>query len=94
MKQAIHHVVRGLYFPYCFDSRLNLPLALSTSLGATAILANFRRKVVFLSDHVLVRIELRGAIVELAPKSKMALAFWSCEYCVKLFTFMLISTQS
>ena len=32
---------------------------------------NFRGKVVFAKSHVLVRIELRGAIVELAPKSKM-----------------------
>ena len=31
----------------------------------------FRAKVVFSSDHVLVRIELRGAIVELATKWKM-----------------------
>ena len=32
----------------------------------------FRGKVVFSRDHVLVRIELRGAIVELAPKTEMA----------------------
>ena len=33
----------------------------------------FVGKVVLSSDHVLVRIELRGAIVGLAPKSKMAI---------------------
>ena len=49
---------------------------------------------VFSNNHVLVRIELRGAIVQLAPKSKMASGLWSCEHCVKSFTFMLTSTQS
>ena len=33
---------------------------------------DFREKVIFSKSHVLVRIELRGAIVEFAPKSKMA----------------------
>ena len=34
-------------------------------------------------NGVLVRIELRGAIVELARKTKMASGFWSCEHCVR-----------
>ena len=55
---------------------------------------NFRGKVVLSNDHVLVRIELRGAIVELAPKSKVAPGYWSCEHYVKFLTFIVTSTQS
>ena len=55
---------------------------------------NFRAKVVFAKSHVLIRIELPGAIVELARKSKMAWGSLSSEHYVKFFTFMLTSTQS
>ena len=36
---------------------------------------NFRGKVVFSNHHVLVRIELRGANVELVPNLKMTFGF-------------------
>ena len=39
IKQAMHDVLRGLYLPYCLESRLTSPLALRRSLGATANLA-------------------------------------------------------
>ena len=39
INQAIHDVLRGLYFTYCLGSRLNSPKASSTSLGGFAILA-------------------------------------------------------
>ena len=39
---------------------------------------HFTGQVTYSNEHVLVRIEMRGAIVELAPKFKMALGFWSC----------------
>ena len=55
---------------------------------------NFRGKVVFSNDHVFIRIELRGAIVEIAPKSNITPGYWSCEHHSKFFTFMLTSTQS
>ena len=42
----------------------------------------------------LVRIELRGAIVELARKKKTTSGSWSCEHCVRLLTFMLTRPQS
>ena len=45
-------------------------------------------------NRVLVRIELRGAIVELARKKNMAQGFWSTEHRVRLFTFMLTRPQS
>ena len=45
-------------------------------------------------NRVLVRIELRGAIVELARITKLASGFWSCEHCVRFFTFMLTRPQS
>ena len=45
-------------------------------------------------NRVLVRIELRGAIVELARKAGVALGFWSCEHCVRLLAFMLTGPQS
>ena len=63
VKQAIHEVFCSLYVPYCLGLRPIWPLASRTSLGATAILAK-RGKVVFSKSHVLVRIELFGAIVE------------------------------
>ena len=69
------------------------PLALGTSLGAAAIWRGFRAKVVLPNYHVLVRIELQGAIVELAPKSEMTKSYRSCEHYVKFFKFMLTSTQ-
>ena len=37
INQAIHDVLRGLYFTYCLDSRLNSPGASSTSLKELAI---------------------------------------------------------
>ena len=83
-----------LYFPYCHGLRLTLPLASRTSLGATAIWRNLRGKVVSSNDHVLVRIELHGAFVELAFKQKISSGSWSCQHYAKLFTFMLTSTQS
>ena len=55
---------------------------------------SFRGKLVFSSDHFLVRIYLRRTIVELARKSKMTSGYWSCEHHSELFTFMLTSTQS
>ena len=39
INQAVHDVLRGLYFTYCLGSRLNSPKASSTSLGGLAILA-------------------------------------------------------
>ena len=41
------------------------------ALAPRALRQNFRGKVAFPKSHVLVHIELRGAIVELAQKSKM-----------------------
>ena len=41
IRQAIHHASRAVYCPYRLSSRLIWPLALRTSLGATAILAKF-----------------------------------------------------
>ena len=46
------------------------------------------------NNHVLGRIQLLEAIPELPAKWKIASGFWSCEHYVKLFTFMLTSTQS
>ena len=45
-------------------------------------------------NRVLVRIELRKAIVELGRKTKMAWGSWSCEHCAWLLTFMLTRPQS
>ena len=53
-----------------------------------------RGKFILSNDHVLVRIGLCGAIVELAPKSNMTPGPWSCEQSIELFTFMHTSTQS
>ena len=39
IKQAMHNVLRGVYVPYCRGSRLILPSAARTRLGAMAILA-------------------------------------------------------
>ena len=73
INQAIHDVFRGLYFTYCLGSRLNSPKASNTSLGGLAILAQLpTQNLAFFKNGLLVRIELRGAIVELAPKSKIA----------------------
>ena len=52
------------------------------------------QSLLFLQKLVLVRIELRGAIVELAQKTIMAWGFWSCEHCVRLLTCMLTRPQS
>ena len=41
------------------------------ALAPQPFLPNFTGKVLFSKSHVLVRIELLGAIVELAPQSKM-----------------------
>ena len=46
------------------------------------------------ANGVLVPIELRGAIVELARIIKMALGFWSREHCVRFLTLMLTRPQS
>ena len=54
----------------------------------------FEQTLSFLKKLVLVRIELRGAIVELAPKTKIAQSFWSCEHSVRLLTCMLTRPQS
>ena len=54
----------------------------------------FDKNLPFFENRVLVRIELRGAIVELARKSKITSGFWSCEHCVRLLTFMLTRPQS
>ena len=57
----------------CSDSRLNSPKASSTSLreiGNFGLI--FDQTLPFQKKRVLVRIELRGDIVQLAPKSKMA----------------------
>ena len=45
INQAIHDVVRGLYFTYCLGSRPNSPKASNTSLGGLAILAQFSTKI-------------------------------------------------
>ena len=45
-------------------------------------------------NGVLVRIEVRGVIVELARKSKMTQGFWSFEHCDRFLTFMLTPPQS
>ena len=45
-------------------------------------------------NGVLVRIELRGAIVELARKTEMAGGFSFCEHCVRFLKFMLTRPQS
>ena len=73
INQAIHDVLRGLYFTYCFASRLNSPQDSSTSLrGYGHFGLIFDQILPSFEDRVLVRIELRGAIVELARKTKMA----------------------
>ena len=54
----------------------------------------FDQNLPFLKKRVLVRIELRGAIVELARRKKIARGFWSCKHCVRLLTFMLTRAQS
>ena len=73
MNQAIHDVLPGLYFTYCLGSRLNSRKASSTSLGDLAILAYFLTKTcASFENGVLVRIELRGAIVDLPRKTKIA----------------------
>ena len=54
----------------------------------------FDQNLPFFKKRVLVRIELRGAIVELARETKMAQGSWSCEHCVRLLTFMLTRPQS
>ena len=72
IKQAMHNILRGLFLPYCLGSRLKLQLALKTSLVTTAVFADFRGKVVFSNDHVLVHISLCGGILQFAPKLKMA----------------------
>ena len=92
---AIHNVLRGLYFTYCLDSRLNSEKAWSTSLGEFGLFGLiFDQNLPFLKKRVLVRIELPGAIVELTRKTKMAQGFWSCERCVLLLRFMLTRPQS
>ena len=47
VKQAIHDVLRALNLPNCFSSTPIWPLASRTTLGATAILAKFYRKIPF-----------------------------------------------
>ena len=69
-------------------------MPVSTRLGVMASSAQLHTKAVFLSDHVSVRIELCGVIVELPRKSKFTSGFWSSEHFVKLFICMLTSTQS
>ena len=59
-------------------------MASKTSLSPSAIWPKFGQKVVFLAGHVLVCIDLHGAILELAPKLQMSPRFWSCEHCVNL----------
>ena len=44
IKQAMHAVLRAIYFPYCLGLRLISPLASRKCPGATAILAKFWRK--------------------------------------------------
>ena len=44
INQTIHDVLRGLYFTYCFDWRLNFFYASRTSLGSLTILAQFSTK--------------------------------------------------
>ena len=63
IKQTIRDALRALYAPYCLGSRLMWPLASRRSLGGKVVLSN---------DHVLVHIESREAIVELAPKWNIA----------------------
>ena len=47
------------------------PLLRERALGPRPFWPNFRGKVVLSKSHVLLPIEMRGAIVELAPISKM-----------------------
>ena len=54
----------------------------------------FYQNLPFFENGVLVRIELRGAIVELARETKMLQGSWSCEQCVRFLTFMLTRPQS
>ena len=54
----------------------------------------FDKNLPFFENRVLVHIELRGAIVELARKSKMTSGSGSCEHYVRFLTFMLIRPQS
>ena len=94
MKQAMQDALCPLYVPYCLGLRVVSHWICELALVPGAFWPNFRGRVVSSNDHVLVRIELRGAIIELAPKSKMASGCWSCEHHVKLFKFMLTHTQS
>ena len=73
INQAIHDVFRRLYFTYCFGSRLSSPEASSTSLrGFGNFGLIFDQDLPSFENRVLVRIELPGAIVELARKTEMA----------------------
>ena len=95
INQAIHDVLRGLYFTYCLNSRLNSPKDFGyepRGFGHFGLI--FAQNLPSLEKRVLVRIELREAIVELARKTKMTYGFWSCEHCVRLLTFMLTRPQS
>ena len=95
INEANHHVLRGLYFTYCIWFEAQLPIGLEyepRGFGDFGLI--FDQNLPSFENGVLVRIKLRGAIVELARKTKMAWGFWSCEHCVRLLTFMLTRPQS
>ena len=61
---------------------------------ATVILAEISRKCPKLADHDSMRIELRGAIVELAPNLQMIFGIWFREQCGKFLAYALTRAQS
>ena len=76
INQAIDDVLRGLYFTYCLDSRLKFFKGFEYQpwvFGHFGLI--FDQNLPSFENRVLARIELRGAIVELAPKNENGLGF-------------------
>ena len=73
IKQAINDALRALHIPYWVVRGSYGPWIRERALASWSFWPHFRGKVVLFSDQALVCIELLGAIVELAPKSKACL---------------------
>ena len=70
IKQAIHDALRALHIPYWVVRGSYGPWIRERALVPWSLWPHFRGKVVLFSDQALVSIELLGAIVESALKSK------------------------
>ena len=95
INQAIHDVfsLSLLYILPWFEAQLPIGFEYEPrGFGHFGLI--FDQNLPSFENRVLVRIELRGAIVELARKTKMASGFWSCEHCIRSLTFMLTRPQS